>query len=164
MRPARIIGHTFLIAYLYITLCAFLFTVIRHDVFRIFPRQPIMYSYGMTAPYQSAVGSNGALYAECLLHDQWQSIDLAVFYPQMLGEHNIREFFAMYAYADSRDKTMELRTRYADTLSRLLAAQGIVCSGIRLSWDEWPAMIGPFDTLHIPAFTKRTLLYASDEI
>jgi hypothetical protein len=163
MQPARIIGNAFLVIYLYITACAFLFTVIRAPVFITFPKRAIAYSYGMTAPYQSAIAAHGQMIVECETSpNNWRVIDLAPFYPQMFGERNAREYFAAYAYSGKLDDSMVIRARYAETLTRLLVEQGITCTGMRLSWDRWPAMTGPFDALHLPLFTTRIPLYSSD--
>lgn len=159
MRVPRLIGHIFLMVYLYITLCAFLFTVLRQSVFTTFPRSIILYSYGMTAPYQSAKAPHGQMNAECLQAGTWSTIDLAPFYPQMFGERNAREYFAAFAYSGREDDRARQRQLYAETLQRLLKEQGTDCSKIRLSWDKWPEMTGPFDFLHEPAFTERIPLY-----
>jgi hypothetical protein len=159
----RIIGHAFLIVYLYITACALLYTVIRASIFTTFPQRIILYSYGMTAPYQSASAPHGQLVAECLQEESWTVIDLAPFYPQMFGERNAREYFAVYAYSGKEEDRVIQRERYAGILQRLLVGQGTTCSKIRLSWDKWPAMTGPFDALHQPVFTERLPLYTSNE-
>lgn len=160
----RIVGHIVLVAYLYITACAFLFTVIRIPVFTTFPRRVILYSYGMTAPYQSASAPHGAMYAECLQGTTWLPIDLAPYYPQMFGERNAREYFAAYAYSGIEEDRIAQRGRYADALARVVEQQtGTKCSRIRLSWDKWPEMSGPFDFLHVSTFTERIPLYGFDQ-
>ncbi len=163
MRSVRIVGHIVLLVYLYITACAFLFTVIRIPVLTTFPRKIILYSYGMTAPYQSASAPHGQMIAECQNGDEWTIIDLAPFYPQMFGERNAREYFAAYAYSGKDEDRVVQRRHYANTLQRLLTERGTVCTQIRLSWDKWPVMTGPFDALHQPVFTERLPLYTSDE-
>lgn len=158
----RIIGHIVLVAYLYITACAFLFTVIRAPIFTRFPRGVIIYSYGMTAPYQSASAPHGAMFAECLQGGSWTPVDLAPFYPQMFGERNAREYFAAFSYSGKQEESDSQHARYAATLQRLLADRGTQCDRIRLSWDKWPEMTGPFDFLHVSTFTTRIPLFGYD--
>ena len=159
MRPSRIIGYVFLFCFLWITFCAFLFTVIRVPVFLTFPRDVIIYSYGMIAPYQEAIAPHGQIDAECMnAAGTWQTIDLAPFYPQIFGERNAREYFAMYSFSDDASNNPR-RAQYAGVLQHLLIRQGIDCTKIRLAWDMWPAMTGPFDFLHLPVFTTRLPLY-----
>jgi hypothetical protein len=163
MHPWRITGNIFLICYLYITACAFLFTVIRAPVFIAFPSGIISYSYGMTAPYQSAAAPHGQMHVECRQGDQWAVIDLTPFYPQIFGERNAREYFAMFAYSGNPEDSNRQHEKYAAILMHLLADQGTHCDRMRLAWDKWPMMTGPFETLHLPAFTTRIPLYGYDE-
>ena len=160
MRPARIVGHIVLLCYLYITTCAFLFTVIRTPIFLTFPKRPILYSYGMIAPYQSAVAPHGQTVVECSGADGiWRIIDIGPFYPEMFGERNAREYFALFSYSGTEEDNRTQRMFYAHVLQRLFAERSIPCAHIRLSWDKWPTMTGAFDVLHLPAFTTRLPLY-----
>lgn len=159
MRPSRIAGHLFILCFLWITLCAFLFTVVRHRVFLAFPHDLVVYSYAMIAPYQNAIAPHGQIHAECQNSSgTWVTADLAPFYPQMFGERNAREYFAMYSYFDDTLNTTQ-RMHIAQVLQRLLTEQGTDCSAVRLAWDKWPANEGSFDALHIPTFTDRLPLY-----
>ncbi len=159
----KIVGNIFLVAYLWITLCAFLFTVIRIPQFMTFPRPLITYSYGMTAPYQSAKAPHGDLQAECEnAAGEWSSVDLTQFYPQMFGEANARRYFAVFSYVHTAEADEARRENYAQALKRLLSEQGIECTRIRLIWESWPVMTGPFDALHLPAFTTPRFLHVTD--
>lgn len=160
MRSSRIAGYLFLICFLWITLCAFLFTVIRQPIFTVFPNQLIIFSYGMIAPYQEAIAPHGQIYAECLTSKgQWSAVDLAPFYPEMFGERNAREYLTMYSYSGTAADDLALRSQYAQTLQRLVRAKGADCQRVRLAWDKWPAMTGPYDLLHVSTFTNRLPLY-----
>ncbi len=163
VQKLKIAGNLFLIVYLWVTLCAFLFTVIRISYFVTFPRPLIIYSYGMTAPYQSARAPHGDLKAECEdAAGEWSMIDLEQFYPQMFGEANARRYFAVFSYVRTAEADQMRRARYADALKRILAERGVDCRRIRLTWESWPVMTGPFDALHQPTFTTPRFLYTTD--
>lgn len=164
MHPRKIAGNLFLAVYLWVTLCAFLFTVIRIPQFVTFPRPLIIYSYGMTAPYQSARASHGQLNVECRnTAGDWSVVDLDPFYPQMFGEANARQYFAVFAYSRREEDSMGRRQKYAETLMRLLHNKNVDCVAMRLFWESWPVMTGPYDALHEPAFTDVRFLYSTED-
>jgi hypothetical protein len=153
----RFFGNVFLIAYLWITFCALLLTVLRMKVF--YPNPFMLFSYGMMAPYQSYGATHEEMLAEGQLSDgTWEVIDLAPYYPVLFGERNVREYFAMFNYGLNPQKRLELRERFARRLLELQKIQGKAYKGIRLSWQEWPNMTGEYRLNKIPVILDTALL------
>jgi hypothetical protein len=154
----RIVGNLFIAFYLWITLCAFLLTILRIRLF--YPKDLVIYSYGMMAPYQSYTPINGDILAEGRTADgTWHVIDLSPYYPVIFGERNAREYFAMYTYTTDPAQRGSSREEFARTLGRLENEKGKNFTAIRISWQQWPAMTDNYHFLKVPAFITTTPMY-----
>ena len=153
MRASRIAGNVFLLFYVWITLCAFLLTLLRVRI--LHPRAAVLYAYGMMAPYQSYGLTHEEMLAEGRLPDgTWEVIDLARYYPVLFGERNVREYFAMYNYDIRPEMRDEHRQTWARRLLTLERERGKPYDRLRITWQQWPNMEGLFRENKFPAATQ----------
>jgi hypothetical protein len=153
----RIVGNLVIIAYLWVTVCALLLTVLRLPV--TYPRFAVAYAYGMMAPYQSAGVDQQAMLAEGLREDgTWEEIDLAPYYPVLFGERNVREFYAIHRQINRPSSKINIREEYAKKLLELERKRGHIYSAVRLSWQTWPFANGEFDAAKTPENTDTELM------
>jgi hypothetical protein len=157
VRPSRFFGNVFLACYLWLAVCAFIVTVIRIPV--PWPRDPIVFLYGTMAPYQSYGYVHNDMVAEGQLPDgSWKYIDLLPYYPVLFGEGAVRRQQAGFRYVNSQTGTLAIRQRYAQRLLEMERAKGNDYRAVRLNWEWWPNMTGPYEENRFPAATNRRLL------
>lgn len=158
MQWKKITGNCFIGVYLWVTICAFLLTILR--IYILIPQSLVLYAYGMMAPYQSY----GEKHQQLLVEGEsspgvWGKIDLTPYYPVLYGERNVREFGAVFPLEVPDERTEWLRTSYARKILELERRKGNHYSAIRLSWEQWPTMTGEFEANKIPVATEKFFVF-----
>lgn len=154
----RVLKHIGLMAYVWVTIAAFIYTMVRVRV-PLIPRTVLIFSYGMMAPYQGYEEVNEDMYAEGLLQTgEWEPIDLDRFYPFVLGERVFRREIGRSTYP-TNDAEQVLRDRtFATHLQAVLTSLGQPYSAVRIFHDMWPVSPQSFTALRTSPFLSRTFV------
>ncbi|TSC60805.1 MAG: hypothetical protein Greene041662_37 [Candidatus Peregrinibacteria bacterium Greene0416_62] len=138
--------------YLFVTANALAYTVFRKS---LLPTPIIRYFYGMMAPYQGYSTHNAELVAEGQKTDgAWEVIDLLPYFPGSIGERTFREFLLSHR-AQGKEATRQGYEHLIEQIRIQEAHRGRTYSDIRLAFDTWPMAPDGYETLRLPAFTRR---------
>ena len=152
----QFLRHAAVVAYLVLTLLAFLHTMSHAPVFLRVPG--VLFAYGMMAPYQGIEREAVDLRAEGRdAAGAWHAIDLAPYYPVGAGEAIARR----YLFPFRAEGPGAMRVAYARLAVQLRdheREQGRVWAHVRLSWDTWPLSEEGYQTLRRDPRIHSTVL------
>src|SRR3989344_8507561 len=115
MSLRRVLTHTLIITYLFLTAYAFFFTMVRQKI-SIVPEGVLHFFYGMMAPYQGYTTYNFDLLAEGKRDDgTWERIDLDPYYPMIRG-HQVMFRRLRSFYTEDKARWKEKYTELAKLL------------------------------------------------
>jgi hypothetical protein len=155
MSLRRIIAHGLVAAYLLVTLSAFLFTMARIRVPGI-PRQVLLWSYGMMAPYQRDGQWAYALRAEGEHPDgRRERIELGGYFPFGRGETLLRQHLMSFKLLGEDVRSM----KFVELAWRILDAERAAGRGyavVRLSGEKWDRSPAGYEALRAEPFVDVT--------
>ena len=154
MTTLRTFQHALLVVYFTILVAAFGYTMLRVRTGYLWPF--VKFEYMMMAPFQSYAKFNQELVIFGQRDDVWEEIDLAPYFPVLLGERNIRET-NLYI---GKDYGMDRRMQYEVMAQRILAIEekaGRTYDSLRFEWWTWPASADGYHAL-------KNREHAEDEI
>lgn len=150
--------HSIIALYLFVTGAAFLYTMTRIWT-PIIPRQILLFSYGMMAPYQRDSEWNYDVVAEGQLADgSWEQIDLKAYYPYEPGEGVIRRQLTTYQKLLSKELRQRRFTDLAIMLLDRERAKGKPYVGVRLWSHKWGRSPAGYEYLRRPPMLMTDLL------
>lgn len=152
MRLRETCLSTMIALYLLLTANALSYTLFRAS---LFPTRIIRYFFGMMAPYQGYSTRHLELVAEGETSEgAWERIDLLPYFPGSTGERTFRQFLlSMRVRGD--DAARDGYRRMAEEIRSREAENGRIWTAVRLSMETWPVSPDGFETLRVPAFTRR---------
>ena len=129
---ARIARHLFLLVYIFLTICALLYTLGRKHVPHV-PWPFVTHFYAMMAPFQHYLTYNVELTAYSKYADgTWEKINLQPYLPFGRGEAAIR--MRMSSFHDKQEKYYALGHKVL--LYERARGEDIVA--VRVLWESWP--------------------------
>ncbi len=134
MSIQRTLGHALIVCYFIIVALGTAQAVKRTDYVPL--GRATIFMYGMLAPYQGHSMTTEAFLAEGLRDGEWTEIDLAPYYPVIIGERSMREWHVYSNWAQYESNEAVYRA-YATKLRDLEAAAGRPYEQVRLSWIQW---------------------------
>jgi len=141
MSLRRVLTHTLIITYLFLTAYAFFFTMVRQKI-SIVPEGVLHFFYGMMAPYQGYTTYNFDLLAEGKNEEgQWETINLDPYYPMLLGHQVMYRRLRTFHY-EGEEESRHGYTKLAELLRKHEEEKGEIYTSVRLTWQTWP--MSPF--------------------
>lgn len=128
----RILRQAFILTYIFLTMCALVFTLSKKQVPHI--KWPLVtHFYAMMAPFQNYTTDN----AEMMIYGQdrnglWNKIEYREYFPFGRGEYAIR--MRMTSFGDKKAKYMEIARRILEAEN----AKGSGYTSVRMQWERWP--------------------------
>lgn len=152
----RIARQLFIVAYLFLTFCALLYTLARKQISWV--QWPyVTHFYAMMAPFQNYTVDNVELmvYGK-FANGQWEKIDITEYIPAGRGERAIR--LRMSSFHDKRAKFKEMATH----ILRDKKKQGTNYTTVRIQWEKWPkSQYGFYGNYTAEKVTKTVMAEAS---
>lgn len=130
----RTLGHALVVCYFVIVAFGTAHAVKRLDPVP-FGRITI-FMYGMLAPYQGHSMTTEGFQVEGFADGAWHDIDLAPYYPTLIGERSMREWH-VYSNWAQYPSNEEFYRAYAEKIRALEAEAGRPYDQVRLSWIQW---------------------------
>lgn len=130
----RTLGHALIVCYAILVALGTAQAVKRTDYVPL--GRITIFMYGMLAPYQGHSVTTEAFLAEGFDGNEWRTIDLAPYYPVIIGERSMREWHVYHNWAQYESDEAVHRA-YATKLRDLEAVAGRQYEQVRLSWIQW---------------------------
>jgi|GEM_PF-1314609 len=152
----RTVQHALIILYLCVLVAAFAYTMLRLRT--TFMWKIVQFEYMMMAPYQSFAKFNEEFTVLGHQGGDLVEIDLAPYFPVLLGERSIRESNIFGGRSEWWDRRAQYRV-FAERILALEERSGRTYDGLTLEWWKWPASPDGYRTLKQREFADVKLLY-----